>query len=69
MAIQCDFVGIFRYIVHKDGFSYRQIGRILTKSKSCMQRKHCIFIIVLPTVSIRMLHPNLQTEGQKGHYL
>jgi hypothetical protein len=34
-----------------------------------MQRKHCIFIIVLPTVSIRMLHPNLQTEGQKGHYL
>jgi hypothetical protein len=34
-----------------------------------MQRRHCIFIIVLPTVSIRMLHPDLQPEDeeQKGH--
>jgi len=63
---QCDFVGIFQYTVHKGGFSYRQIERILTKDKSCMQRRHCIFIIVHPTVSIRMLHPDLQPEEQKG---
>jgi hypothetical protein len=39
----------------------------MTKGKSCMQRRHCIFIIVLPMVSIRMLHPDLQPEEQKGH--
>jgi hypothetical protein len=32
-----------------------------------MQRWHCIFIIVLPMVSIRMLQPDLQPEEQKGH--
>jgi hypothetical protein len=32
-----------------------------------MQRRHCIFIIVLPRVSIRMLRPDLQPEEQKGH--
>jgi hypothetical protein len=67
LAIQCDFIGIFQYTDYKDGFSYRQIERIVTKGKSCMQRWHCIFIIVLPMVSIRMLQPDLQPEEQKGH--
>jgi hypothetical protein len=39
----------------------------MTKDNSCMQRRHCILIIVLPMVSIRMLHPDLQPEKQKGH--
>jgi hypothetical protein len=32
-----------------------------------MQRSHRILIIVLSTVSIRMLHPDLHPEEQKGH--
>jgi hypothetical protein len=32
-----------------------------------MRRRHCIFIIVLPTVSIRVLRPDQQPGEQKGH--
>ena len=37
--------------------------------KSCMLGTHGIFIIVLPTVSIRVLHPDLPSAEQKGHEL
>ena len=59
-------MGVFRYTARKDGYPYRQIEPILAVGKFCVRRTHFICIIVLFTVSIRVLHPDLLPVEQKG---